>query len=211
METHTNLPQIGDAAPAFEAMTNKGLVAFPGYFGEGTWTIFFSHPANFTGAWVMYSTFLALKEKYFTDRNCKLLGLYSQPNVPDAEGTWAEKARRYLGIYLKAPVVDDIDLKIAAVYGMVIGRLRLPGHDRVAYIIDPGGTIRGIISGPFTLQSVVGDLEKAINKLQGINEPEAQPIDPKTLLDLQEKADRADDGFYKSKPAYFPKKELGVN
>lgn len=211
MEPNTNLPQIGDAAPAFEAMTNKGPVAFPGHFGDGNWTIFFAHPANFTGAWVMYSTFLALKEKYFTDRNCKLLGLFSQPNVPDAEGTWAEKARRYLGIYLKAPVVDDADLKIAGIYGMVIGRLRQSGHDRVAYVIDPGGIIRGIISGPFTLQSVVDDLEKTINRLQGINEPEPLPIDPKSLIEMQEKADQVHSGFYKTKPAYFPKKELGAN
>ena len=211
METQLNLPQIGDAAPTFEAMTNKGAVSFPAQFSERNWTIFFSHPANFTGAWVMYSTFLALKEQYFTNRNCKLLGLFSHPNVPDAEGTWAEKARRYLGIYLKAPVVDDSDLKIAETYGMVIGRLRQSGHDRVAYIIDPGGIIRGIISGPFTLQSVVEDLEKAVNKLLGQNEPVPSPVDPKTLVELQEKPDNSDNGFYKTKPAYFPKKELGFN
>ncbi len=211
METTSDLPKIGDTAPGFEAATNKGTISFPGLFGEGNWVIFFSHPANFTGAWVMYSTFLALKEKYFTDRNCKLLGLFSHSSTPDAEGTWADKMRRYLGIYLKAHVVDDIDLKIASAYGMVIGRMRPSGHDRVAYVIDPSGVIRAIVSGPFTLHSVVGDLERAIDRLQGLAVPEAETIAQNSLVDVPEKPDGSVSELYKSRPAYFPKKELGAN
>ena len=90
MIDQSNFPIIGQLAPHFEALSNKGIVRFPNEFQENQWCILFAHPANFTGAWVMYSTFLALKEKYFTERNCKLLGLCCEPVGPDGEGTWAE-------------------------------------------------------------------------------------------------------------------------
>jgi peroxiredoxin 2/4 len=211
MNAAPNLPQIGQKAPEFVATTTKGSINFPTEFGDGNWTIFFAHPANFTGAWVMYSTFLALKEKYFNDRNCKLLGLCTEQLAPDSEGTWAEKVKRYVGIYLKSPVVEDKNRQIAKLYGMVSGRINTNGHDRVAFVIDANGIIRGIISGPFTLQSVVSDLEKTFNRLQGLALPEIAPPDPRFLQEMQEKPDGQPTIPYRSKPAHFPKKELGVN
>lgn len=211
MNFESELPQIGQLAPPFEALTNRGPIPFPADFSDGQWCIFFAHPANFTGAWVMYSTFLALKEKYFNDRNCRLLGLCSEPIGPDSDSSWAEKVKRYVGIYLKAPVVEDLNRAISSKYGMVSGRRKTPGHDRVAFIIDPQGLIRGIIKSPFTLQSVVHDLEKTLDKLQGLAKPEVAPPDPRFLMQSQEKPDASPTAAYHPKPAYFPKKELDLN
>ena len=184
---------------------------FPADFLDGQWTIFFAHPANFTGAWVMYSTFLALKEKNFNDRKTNLLGLCSEPIGTENDGNWAEKVKRYVGIYLKAPVVEDLNRSISSLYGMVSGRRKTAGHDRVAYIIDPKGIIRSIIQGPFTLQSVVDDLEKTLDKLQGLAKPEAAPPDPRFLQLSQERPDASPTVPYEPQPAHFPKKELNLN
>src|SRR5690349_5085110 len=107
------LPEVGDPAPAFEVQTSKGLVRFPG-FSEGCWCIFFAHPANFTSAWAMFSAFLAMKERWLNERNTKVLALSNESLRPNND--WSDKARRFIGIYLKAPVIEDLDFSIARMY-----------------------------------------------------------------------------------------------
>lgn len=48
METQqTIMPRIGDLAPDFESMTTTGKIKFSEYIKD-SWTILFSHPADFT-------------------------------------------------------------------------------------------------------------------------------------------------------------------
>ena len=46
-DSMNTLPLIGDPAPAFKAKTTQGDINFPKDF-EGSWVVFFSHPADFT-------------------------------------------------------------------------------------------------------------------------------------------------------------------
>ena len=141
---YPQLPKIGDAAPRFQVHTQKGLVSFPD-FSRGYWCIFFAHPANYTSAWRMYSNFLAMKERWLDERNTKLLVL---SNESIRQNDWSDIVRRYLSIFLKAPVIEDTDHQVAALYGMSSGRRILPPNDRLLYIIDPGGIIRLIVPRP---------------------------------------------------------------
>ena len=80
MENQTNIseiipmPRIGDIAPSFKAKTTQGDINFPEDY-KGSWSILFSHPADFTPVCTSeFMAFATLEEK-FNKANCKLIGL----------------------------------------------------------------------------------------------------------------------------------------
>ncbi|MDX1913852.1 MAG: redoxin domain-containing protein [Saprospiraceae bacterium] len=200
------LPLIGDVAPAFEVPTEKGLLQFPQY-SEGCWCIFFAHPANFTSAWTMFSAFLAMKERWLNERNTKVLALANEPLRQNNQ--WADKARRFIGIYLKAPVIEDLDFRIAKLYGLASGRRPQPGCDRLALIIDPEGVVRMIIHRPLpNIESALLDIERELDRLQGKIQEEVPPV--MDILGVAELSDAVGD-LYKPDPAYFTRKPVSAN
>jgi alkyl hydroperoxide reductase subunit AhpC len=201
---HPELPKPGDQAPAFSAISQKGLIEFPAY-SAGYWCIFFSHPANFTSAWKMYSTFMALKERWFNERNTKLLGLCHEPVRPN---DWSDKARRYIGIYLNAPVIEDPDDHVASLFGMASWRRNQEEFNRWAYIIDPDGMVRLVLCNPLpSIENAILDLGRAIDQLQGnsIGAPKPEPI---TTF---ERSDADTAKHYKLNPAYFYRRRVKWN
>lgn len=205
---YPQLPQVGDIAPAFSIRTDKGLVCFPEY-SAGYWCVFFAHPANFTSAWTMFSTFLAMKERWLNERNTKILGL---SNEPIRQNNWSDRARRYIGIYLKAPVIEDLDFRIARLYGLASGRRPHPQCDRLAVVIDPEGVIRMIIHRPLpNIESALSELEHAFDLLQGVKTPDA-PEPNRELPPAFESPEKPDKtGNYRPKPAYFRHGKLNLN
>jgi alkyl hydroperoxide reductase subunit AhpC len=157
----------------------------------------------------MYSTFLALKERWFAARNTRLVAL---SNEDIRLNDWSDKVRRYIGIYLKAPVIEDLDFSIADRFGMASGRRKQPGFDRLAFIIDPDGIIRLIMHNPLpSIENAVLELEKELDRLQG-NVPvpaETTPAHTLESLDIPEKSDAVEE--YKPKPAYFKRNRQNQN
>lgn len=202
-----NLPQIGDAAPAFEFETSQGLLRFPEY-SQGLWCVFFAHPANFTSAWTMFSAFLAKKERWLNERNTKALALST---VPISQNDWSDKARRFIGIHLRAPVLEDLDFRIANLYGMASGRRPQAGCDRLAFIIDPVGIIRLIITRPLMpdIESALLLIEAELERLQGnlAENGNPQPLEPVGAVEQSDAIDLP----YKLKPAHFQKKRIHPN
>jgi peroxiredoxin (alkyl hydroperoxide reductase subunit C) len=205
-DTNQNLPQIGDPAPHFEFQTEGELLHFPAY-SAGYWCIFFAHPANFTSTWTMFSAFLAMKERWLNERNTKVLGLSNEPIL---QNDWSNKARRFIGIYLKAPVLEDLDFRIAKMYGLASGRRPQAGCDRLAVIIDPEGIIRYIIHRPLpNIESALLDIERELDRLQG-KTPETPDISLSSIDMMEEQSD-AVDRLYKPKPAHFSSKKICPN
>lgn len=201
------LPQVGDRAPEFEVMTSKGLVHFPSY-NQGGWCIFFAHPANFTSAWTMFSAFLAMKERWLNERNTKVLALSNESLRPNND--WSDKARRFIGIYLKAPVIEDLDFHIARMYGLASGRRPQAGCDRLAVVVDPEGIIRLIIHRPLpNIESALLDIEKELDRLQG-NLADANESGALSLVVVDEQSDAAGE-LYAPRPAHFPRKKFFHN
>lgn len=202
-----NLPEVGTIAPYFEAITEKGTVSFPAY-SAGCWCIFFAHPANFTSAWTMFSAFLALKERWLTERNTRILAL---ANEPIRTNNFSDKAKRYLGIYLKAPVIEDLDYTIANMYGMASTRRPRPGCDRLAYVIDPEGCIRMIITRPLlpNIESALEEIQKKIERLQKNIEDHQEDALALKFESIEQSDALAE--VYKPKPAHFSKKNIYPN
>jgi len=68
------MPRIGDKAPEFKASTTQGEINFPADY-KGSWSILFSHPADFTPVCTSeFMTFASMEDK-FEEANCKLVGL----------------------------------------------------------------------------------------------------------------------------------------
>ena len=67
------LPNLNEAAPAFDAVTTQGNLRLADF--EGRWLILFSHPADFTP--VCTTEFIAFAEIYpeLQKRNVDLIGL----------------------------------------------------------------------------------------------------------------------------------------
>jgi peroxiredoxin 2/4 len=205
-----NLPEIGDLAPSFEVETTRGRVSFPEY-SAGKWCILFAHPANFTTAWQMFSVFLSKKERWLDERHTKVIGL---TNVPFRQNDWTQKAQRYVGIYLRGPVIEDLDCHIAKMYGIASGRRPLPGCDRLALIIDPDGIIRLIIHRPLpNIEEALLEIERKLEQLQGYAPPDARMTGPDETSQNQPTPERSDapDHDYTLKPAYFKRKNLPEN
>jgi peroxiredoxin (alkyl hydroperoxide reductase subunit C) len=207
MESVPKLPDIGDYVPSFEVETEKGVLRFPDY-SAGSWCIFFAHPANFTSAWTMFSAFLAMKERWLDERNTKVLALTNEPLRQNNQ--WADKARRYIGIYLKAPVIEDLDFSIAKKFGLASGRRPQPGCDRLALIIDPQGIVRMVIHRPLpNIENALMEIELELDRLQGnLTRQEEPPAE--APLHVAELSD-AIDTHYKTDPAYFARKKIFPN
>ena len=68
------MPMIGDIAPSFHAMTTKGKINFPEDY-KGSWTVLFSHPADFTPVCTTEFITFSKMEEEFAKLNTKLIGL----------------------------------------------------------------------------------------------------------------------------------------
>lgn len=164
-----SIPRIGDAAPAFKAVTTQGDINFPQDY-KGSWVIFFSHPADFTPVCTSeFMTFAALEDK-FGKANCKLVGL-------SVDGLYSHIAwlrtikekiecRGMKNIEVNFPLIEDITMNVAKQYGMI-----QPGESstkavRAVFVIDPKGIIRTIIYYPLSLGRNFDELYRIILALQ---------------------------------------------
>jgi peroxiredoxin (alkyl hydroperoxide reductase subunit C) len=173
MEENTNtivsMLRIGDAAPAFKAVTTQGDINFPEDY-RGSWVILFSHPADFTPVCTSeFMTFATLENK-FAQVGCKLVGL-------SVDGLYSHIAwlrtikdkieyRGMKDVEVKFPLIEDITMEVAKKYGMI-----QPGESnskavRAVFFIDPKGIIRAIIYYPLSLGRNFDELYRALVALQ---------------------------------------------
>jgi peroxiredoxin 2/4 len=203
-----SLPEIGDLAPAFEAESTRGTVRFPEYC-EGKWCILFAHPANFTSAWEMFSAFLYKKERWLDERQAKVIGI---SNVSIRPNDWLQVTQRYVGIYLRGPVIEDFDCQIAKMYGIASGRRPLPDCDRLALIIDPAGIVRLIIHRPLpNIEEALLEIQRQFEEMSGIKAPTDIGHLPFASNNISEQTDVPKERKYNVKPAYFKRKRLPDN
>ncbi|MEO6605067.1 MAG: peroxiredoxin [Aeromicrobium sp.] len=165
----TTMPRIGEAAPAFDAITTQGKISFPADYA-GKWVILFSHPADFTPVCTSeFMTFASMQDE-FNAYNTDLVGL-------SIDGLYSHIAwlrtikekitfRGLSNIEVTFPLIEDITMEIAKKYGMI-----MPGEDstkavRAVFVIDPAGVIRTIIYYPLSLGRNFDELLRVIKALQ---------------------------------------------
>lgn len=163
------MPRIGDAAPSFKALTTQGMINFPTDF-NGKWIILFSHPADFTPVCTSEFMTFGKMQKEFDDLNCQLVGL--SIDGLSSHIAWLRTIKEKIdwkgmkGLDIRFPLIDDISMHVANLYGMV-----QPGESetkavRAVFFIDPKGVIRAIIYYPLALGRNFDEIKRVIIALQ---------------------------------------------
>ena len=108
-------PRMNEAAPEFEVNTTHGPRKLSDY--RGRWLILSSHPADFTP--VCASEIIALGKAYeqFKSLNCELLGLSIDSNYSHL--AWMQNIREKFGVEIPFPIIEDVSMWVASVYGMI--------------------------------------------------------------------------------------------
>lgn len=168
-EKIVSMPRIGDAAPAFKAVTTQGEINFPSDY-SGKWVILFSHPADFTPVCTSEFMTFANMQKQFQQANCELVGLSVDGLYSHI--AWLRTIKEKIefkgmkNIEVTFPLIEDITMEVAGKYGMI-----QPGESntkavRAVFFIDPKGTIRAIIYYPLSLGRNFEELYRVIIALQ---------------------------------------------
>ena len=165
----TSMPRIGDKAPEFTAKTTQGNINYPSDY-KGSWSILFSHPADFTPVCTTeFMTFATLEEK-FEEANCKLIGLSIDGLYSHI--AWLRRIKETMkfngmeDVEVKFPLIEDITMEVAEKYGMIQPNEDSTKAVRAVFFVDPKGTVRAIIYYPLSLGRNFDELYRALIAMQ---------------------------------------------
>lgn len=168
MENTYRMPLIGDAAPAFEAITTQGVIKFPEDY-KGKWTILFSHPADFTPVCTTeFMTFASMIDE-FKALNTELIGLSVDSLY--AHIAWLRKIQELewnglKNINVTFPLIEDIKMEVASKYGMIQPNSSTTQAVRAVFIIDPNSKIRAVLYYPLSTGRNFSEIKRLIIALQ---------------------------------------------
>lgn len=155
-------PRIGDIAPLFNATSTFGPIKLSDFSGK--WLIFFSHPGDFTP--VCTTEFLAFErmKPEFDKRNCSLLGLSVDSNPSHL--AWVHNIHKNSGVKISFPIISDLNMKIAQMYGMIAPNESTTKTVRHVFFIDPNQKIRAILQYPMTTGRNIAEIIRLLDSLQ---------------------------------------------
>ncbi|MBN2546114.1 MAG: peroxiredoxin [Spirochaetes bacterium] len=163
------MPLIGDVAPAFKVKTTQGEINFPDDY-KGKWVILFSHPADFTPVCTTEFMTFASMQADFKKLNTELVGLSIDSIY--AHIAWLRTIKEkieYKGmknIEVNFPVIEDIKMDIAKLFGMLQPNASTTQAVRAVFIIDPKAVIRTILFYPSSTGRNMEEIKRIIIALQ---------------------------------------------
>ncbi|WKZ66255.1 MAG: peroxiredoxin [Flavobacteriales bacterium] len=208
------MPRIGDKAPDFEANTTHGVLRFSD-FAKDHWVILFSHPADFTPVCTTELTEFARNKEWFATRKTKLMG--ESIDSIHSHVAWVQNVREKTGVYMDFPIIADIDMKVAKLYGMLHENTSNTAAVRAVFFIDPKGVIRLIMYYPLNVGRNMEEIMRVLEAMQTtdahacaipVNWKKGEKVivpPPKTLAELD--ARNADNKLEKV-DFYLAKKQL---
>lgn len=214
-ENKNMMPRIGDMAPDFEAVTTTGNIKFSD-FAKDKWVLMFSHPADFTPVCTTEMSGFAIRQDEFKALNTELIGL-SIDSI-HSHLAWVNNVREKTGVYMNFPIIADIDMKVAKLYGMLQPNESMTAAVRAVFFIDPTKKIRLIMYYPLNVGRNMDEIVRALTALQFSDEHKvAMPLDwkpgqkvivppPKTLEQMDE---RIADTSCEKVDFYLAKKTVG--
>ncbi len=164
MSESVSLPRIGDPAPDFQAVTTFSSNFSFTVWQEQDWVVLFSHPADFTPVCTTELVEFARRHEEFRNRGVKLLGL-SVDSI-HSHLAWLENIKQKMGVTIPYPMVADVDMRIAHLYGMIHPGASTTATVRALFIIDPKRVIRALIYYPMNAGRNVDEVLRLVTALQ---------------------------------------------
>lgn len=160
-----SLPGLGSKAPDFVAMTTFGPIQLSDY--QGKWVLLFSHPGDFTP--VCTTEFLAFTQLYqdFEERGVQLFGLSIDSNASHLG--WVENIYRNTGVEIPFPIIDDREMRVAKLYGMISPLITTASTVRAVFFIDPNQIIRLILYYPSGIGRNIYEILRCVDALQTLD------------------------------------------
>ena len=148
----------------FVGIADAAIIKFPDDFA-GKWVVFFSHPADFTP--VCTTEFIEFQNnlKEFEKINTTLLGL-SVGGLTSHLGWFDAISKMQNGTNITFPLIDDLNMKVAKLYGMIQAGASDTHAVRAVFIIDPNGIIRTVLYYPASLGRNMSEIWRILVALQ---------------------------------------------
>jgi peroxiredoxin (alkyl hydroperoxide reductase subunit C) len=206
------MPRLNEPAPDFEALTTHGVRKLSDY--RGKWLMLFSHPSDFTP--VCTTEFIAFARAHdkFAALNTELLGLSIDSRY--AHIAWVRSIKENFGVDIRFPIIEDLSMRVAHAYGMVMPGASDTSAVRATFVIDPQGVLRAMVYYPMSNGRSIKEFLRLVAALQTVDAnkvatPENwQPGEPVIVPPPQtvEAADARKDEGHDYTDWYFSKKAL---
>ena len=163
--------KINDQAPNFSAQSTKGDIDFHEWCA-GSWTLFFSHPKDFTPVCATEISSLSASEDEVKKRNCKLIGL--SVDSLESHFDWLSEMEETYGSSIEFPIIADKNLSVSKLYNMLPADTVVEGPRsaadnatvRTVYVISPDLKIKMMMSYPMTTGRDVEELLRVVDSIQ---------------------------------------------
>ena len=162
IEEKKPLLSLGEVVPDFEAVTTHGKIKLSDF--KGKWVILFSHPADFTP--VCTTEFVAFAQIYpeLAKRNVQLIGLSIDSVYSHI--AWARTIKEKFGVTIPFPIIADLDMKVANLFGMIHPKQSTTAAVRCVFVIDPEMKLRAMIYYPLNVGRNMDEILRLIDALQ---------------------------------------------
>jgi peroxiredoxin (alkyl hydroperoxide reductase subunit C) len=162
------IPLIGEMAPSFTAESTAGTINFPSDFGSD-WKIILSHPMDFTPVCSTELIELANLQDEFDKLGVKIMTVSTDPL--ETHQQWKKTLERieykeYPMHKINFPIVDDSDLTISKLYGMIHLESDNNRDVRGVFIIDPDNKVRAEFFYPQEVGRNMNELLRTVVALQ---------------------------------------------
>lgn len=158
------IPTILSTAPDFTATSTQGPFTLSDATKAGKWVVLFSHPADFTPVCTTELVRFAQLQDEFDKRNVQLVGLSIDSIYAHLE--WLNQIEKNWNVEVRYPLIADLDMKVASLYGMVHPGASQTATVRAVFIIDPNQQIRALIYYPLTNGRSVDEVLRIVDALQ---------------------------------------------
>jgi len=162
------IPLIGEKAPAFIANSTNGVISFPEDYGQH-WKILFSHPKDFTPVCSTEILELAHLQDQFDKLGVKLLVVSTdrlETHVQWKKALESLKLDNRDLVKIKFPLIDDENIKVSKLYGMIHPETNSTRSVRGVFIIDPNNVIQAIYFYPMNVGRSTDELIRMVNALE---------------------------------------------
>jgi peroxiredoxin (alkyl hydroperoxide reductase subunit C) len=158
--------ELNGPVPDFEANTTHGQIRLSKW-NKGKWVILFSHPADFTPVCTTEFMAFAKLEDELKKRNVALLG-NSIDSIYSHIG-WVRSIKDNWGVDINFPIIADLDMKVAKLYGMLHEASAATATVRAVFFIDPDRKLRAMIYYPLNVGRNFDEVLRVVDALQTVD------------------------------------------